>query len=387
MPIFHAMSFRRTKHGLIEGLKSVFGEVFLSIPYAEQCKHGSEWNTLKELENQTPSFTAYNSAGENYGGVWDSTKERTSASPSVETSKFLFLNVWVPQQYKKYPKALPVIIAIFDNRGSCCKSVEIDNALITAFMLQSVIVTFTYRRELIVNIGNRPESFKMKHKVMNERLVMKWAFENISRFDGNSCNITLLSANSETRNLFAHLHEPKSRVLFEKVVMIEDVPPENLEVAAAEAKTTEYSRTLLQGREGMDGYRLLEKTIFLLSTWNCETDFDSCLVRKLQKLATSDLTYQMFGRYPDIFIQFLGKPKQKCNLQVGKPSITEIPETNSLLSMIFGDKDLHFTINTIPREIDLIKNFVHDGVPHHNDQKVRRLEPTPSVILSVFAIS
>ena len=351
------MPWRRTKQGLVDGLKTVFGETFLSIPYARQSEKGSEWAELVELERSTPVFTEYQHGKEKYAGFWDATRQQDPGLTSGKSDRFVFLDICVPAKLKQYPNGLPVIIGFF-NDGKCYSGDEIQNASIAAFWLQSVVITFNYRKELLrTDLYVASESCRMEQKIRNARVVLKWVHENIDNFDGNVCNINLLGCDSKAENVLRLIDEPSIRVFFEKIVLIQDSAAETEDsieteqllyptsVVGGENETLSSQKFMPFNYKGRNC--LLEKPIFVLTNKPLNIFLETCLGRLIQMLVFSDTTFRMFGTLPEVFVGFLEnanssllRKKADALLSCGTQHL------KFFIDLFFGAKGLFCSINT-----------------------------------------
>jgi len=229
--IFAQNPIINTDKGAIEGsiLDSVYQ--FLGVPYAaapvgelrwKPTQEHSQWSEIlptKKYPNCCPQ-KVFEQAGSD------------SLPKLIGNEDCLFLNIWTPNLNAE----LPVMVFIHgggNQQGSTDQmsvGAEIYNGKNLSKRGNVVVVTIQYRLGVLgflVHPGlerESPKSIAGNYAVMDQIFALKWIKKNISKFGGDTNNVTIFGESAGGLNIINLMISPLAKGLFHKAIIQSGVP-------------------------------------------------------------------------------------------------------------------------------------------------------------------
>ncbi len=210
---------RKTKYGLIKGKEDKYCEVYYNIPFAKP--------PLGELMFKHPIEP------DKYEGILDCTKG--GVNPFQHYGKFgipnqsldcLYAYIFIPKGVKG---PLPVMFWIYGGAysnggvGIFNENNELyyDMSLFAA-ETKTVVVTFNYRINIFgfSNLSLLGDKFDFNNGVMDQLLALRFTKENISNFEGDPNNITIMGQSAGAASVLTLMSMEETNGLYNKAIMM-----------------------------------------------------------------------------------------------------------------------------------------------------------------------
>ncbi|MCK5090211.1 MAG: carboxylesterase family protein, partial [Hyphomicrobiaceae bacterium] len=148
----------------------------------------------------------------------------------------LSLNIWTPVSLRQIGSSEPVPVMVFIYGGSFREGTA-SNPLYEARHLAAtggvVVVTINYRVGVLGFLSGI-DGLKGNYGLMDQRLALKWAHDNIAEFGGDPDRITLFGESAGAMSVGLHLISPESQPLFSAAIMESNpygIPYKSLDVS------------------------------------------------------------------------------------------------------------------------------------------------------------
>ncbi|XP_072264154.1 cholinesterase [Pyxicephalus adspersus] len=215
-----------TKYGKIRGIQiPVFSKTitaFLGIPYGEPPIGALRFKRPEPVNPWT--------------GVWNATKYGNSCyqyvdqtfpgfsgaemwNPNTELSEdCLYLNIWIPSPK---PRNASVMVWIYGGGFQTgTASLDVYDGKLLARNERVIVVSFNYRVSafgFLAFPGNSEAPGNVG--LFDQRLALKWVYENIAAFGGNPKSITIFGESAGGVSVSYHMISPKSHPYFTRAIM------------------------------------------------------------------------------------------------------------------------------------------------------------------------
>ncbi|XP_040205233.1 cholinesterase [Rana temporaria] len=215
-----------TKDGKVRGYQiPVFSKTitaFLGIPYAEPPVGALRFKRPEPIKSWTTVWNATNYGNSCYQYVDQAFPGFSGAemwNPNTELSEdCLYLNIWIPSPK---PRNASVMVWIYGGGFETgTSSLDIYDGKFLARNERVIVVSFNYRVGALGFMafpGNSEAPGNVG--LFDQRLALKWVYENIAAFGGNPKSITLFGESAGAGSVSYHLLSPKSHPYFTRAIM------------------------------------------------------------------------------------------------------------------------------------------------------------------------
>ncbi|XP_018563117.1 venom carboxylesterase-6-like [Anoplophora glabripennis] len=123
----------------------------------------------------------------------------------------LYLNVYIPEDSVKNPKALDVIVSI---HGGAFMGGSGHWDLNTFLEKEVVLVSFNYRLGILGFLSTEDDVIPGNNGMKDQVLALKWVRDNIASFGGNPDSVTIVGLSAGAGSVHLHYFSPLSEGLF-----------------------------------------------------------------------------------------------------------------------------------------------------------------------------
>ncbi|XP_023311616.1 venom carboxylesterase-6 isoform X1 [Anoplophora glabripennis] len=123
----------------------------------------------------------------------------------------LYLNVYIPEDSVKNPKALDVIVSI---HGGAFMAGSGSSDLNTFLEKDVVLVSFNYRVGILGFLSTEDDVIPGNNGLKDQVLALKWVRDNIASFGGNPDSVTIVGLSAGAASVHLHYFSPLSKGLF-----------------------------------------------------------------------------------------------------------------------------------------------------------------------------
>ncbi|XP_018562928.1 venom carboxylesterase-6 isoform X2 [Anoplophora glabripennis] len=123
----------------------------------------------------------------------------------------LYLNVYIPEDSVKNPKALDVIVSI---HGGAFMAGSGSSDLNTFLEKDVVLVSFNYRVGILGFLSTEDDVIPGNNGLKDQVLALKWVRDNIASFGGNPDSVTIVGLSAGGASVHLHYFSPLSKGLF-----------------------------------------------------------------------------------------------------------------------------------------------------------------------------
>ena len=211
-----------TKYGKVEGLVTSLGRSFRSIPYAappvgdlrfSAPKEPSPWNDTLQATEDPPGCPQECIMGGRF-------------CPLNTTEDCLYLNVFTPLN----PNNESLVVMIFIHGGGFIQGYGggwMYNGTNMAYNNDVIVVTINYRLGILGSLYDPDYNLTGNFAYLDQKLAVKWVYNNIEAFGGNKSRITLFGESAGGSSMACHIMdrtnvENPDSVLFQRVIMESD---------------------------------------------------------------------------------------------------------------------------------------------------------------------
>ncbi|KAL5022719.1 hypothetical protein ScPMuIL_001874 [Solemya velum] len=214
-----------TNYGDVLGYRTDKSQVFKGIPYASPPVGQLRW---KNPEDPTPwSPNVYNAQKLKPGCPQKECNQTQPpmVCPNQTSEDCLFLNVWTPLSSNASSR-LPVMLYIHGGNfiHMSASSILYDGEMFVK-KGQVVLVTINYRLGALgfLYTGGGEQSATGNYGIFDQRLAMKWVYENIANFGGDPTKVTLFGQSAGAQSTMLHLMLDHSETYF-RAAILESMP-------------------------------------------------------------------------------------------------------------------------------------------------------------------
>ncbi|TJY60000.1 carboxylesterase/lipase family protein [Sinimarinibacterium sp. CAU 1509] len=214
-----------TRSGDIQGHASGAVTRYLGIPFAAPPTGALRWHPPQLPTPWTGVRVAdhYGSACAQIGGYFASNDEQTFDKPYGDED-CLYLNVWAPTNAAK-PR--PVLIYIHGGSGIYgTASLPLYEATRLAEGLNAVVVSLNYRLGVLGNdpLARLHGDDAPSLALLDQLQALRWVKDNISGFDGDPSNVTVMGYSAGAVSIWAMLTSAEASGLFQKAMILSGIP-------------------------------------------------------------------------------------------------------------------------------------------------------------------
>ncbi len=207
---------------------------FLGIPFAQSTAGDNRWAPPKPIANWSAELRSDIHKATRFG---PSCPQKLRPGIHLELSEdCLSLNIWTPVSLRQIGNSEPVPVMVFIYGGSFREGTA-SNPLYEARHLAAtggvVVVTINYRVGVLGFLSGI-DGLKGNYGLMDQRLALKWAHDNIAEFGGDPDRITLFGESAGAMSVGLHLISPESQPLFSAAIMESNpygIPYKSLDVS------------------------------------------------------------------------------------------------------------------------------------------------------------
>jgi len=230
-PVYNV--FASTAHGRIQGTTYqvraqsnlpyyYYISAFLGIPYAQSPTGENRFQLPREPEiRQKPLYdsTYYRSTCyQDYKGEYLIRQHIPNFPHGNFSEDCLFLNIFTPNRTDRVDSKYPVMIFIHGG-GFSGGSSQLYNGFVLA-QRGIVVVTINYRLGPLGFLSTESKSASGNFGLHDQRMAMKFVYENIDNFNGDRTNITLVGHEAGAASVGMHILSEASRKYFNKAVFM-----------------------------------------------------------------------------------------------------------------------------------------------------------------------
>ncbi|XP_023310995.1 venom carboxylesterase-6-like isoform X3 [Anoplophora glabripennis] len=124
----------------------------------------------------------------------------------------LYINVYIPEDSVKNPKALDVIVSIHGGGFMSGSGTEFD----TFLDKEAVLVSFNYRLGILGFLSTEDHVIPGNNGMKDQVLALEWVRDNIASFGGNPHSVTIVGLSAGGASVHLHYFSPLSKGLFIK---------------------------------------------------------------------------------------------------------------------------------------------------------------------------
>ncbi|XP_018562424.1 venom carboxylesterase-6-like [Anoplophora glabripennis] len=125
----------------------------------------------------------------------------------------LYINVYIPEDSVKNPKALDVIVSI---HGGAFMGGSGHSDLNTFLNREVVLVSFNYRLGILGFLSTEDDVIPGNNGMKDQVLALKWVRDNIASFGGNPHSVTIVGMSAGAGSVHLHYFSPLSKGLFNR---------------------------------------------------------------------------------------------------------------------------------------------------------------------------
>ncbi|XP_023311000.1 venom carboxylesterase-6-like [Anoplophora glabripennis] len=122
----------------------------------------------------------------------------------------LYINVYIPEDSVKNPKALDVIVSIHGGAFMVGSGTEFD----TFLDKEAVLVSLNYRVGILGFLSTEDDVIPGNNGMKDQVLALKWVRDNIASFGGNPHSVTIVGLSAGGASVHLHYFSPLSKGLF-----------------------------------------------------------------------------------------------------------------------------------------------------------------------------
>lgn len=226
--VFWAVSFNgvhaaeepqvETTTGIIRGVSTEYGAMYLGIPYAEPPIGELRWQPPQPIE--LPEV--YNAAEFGCSCPQPESTLGLSGIPSANED-CLFLNVYVPEKNIRLFRKKPVMVWIHGGSNMFGAGHAYDPTRLVERGV--IVVTMNYRLGALGFLAHpalsaaSADGVSGNYGIMDQRLALEWVQDNIAAFDGDPKNVTLFGQSAGAVSILVHMASPGSENLFHRAII------------------------------------------------------------------------------------------------------------------------------------------------------------------------
>jgi carboxylesterase type B len=207
---------------------------FLGIPFAQSTAGDNRWAPPKPIVQWSAELRSDIHKATRFGPACP---QKLRPGIHLELSEdCLSLNIWTPVPLDKIASSEPVPVMVFIYGGSFREGTT-SNPLYEARHLAAaggvIVVTINYRVGVLGFLSGI-DGLKGNYGLMDQRLALKWAHDNIAEFGGDPDRITLFGESAGAMSVGLHLISPESQPLFSAAIMESNpygIPYKSLDVS------------------------------------------------------------------------------------------------------------------------------------------------------------
>lgn len=213
-----------TTHGAIEGLtENVYGEtvdIYLGIPFAKPPvgdlrfrlpQSAEEWIGIKETKTQPNTCIQLSDT------LFEGFEGSEMWNPNTEVSEdCLYLNIWAPRRNDS--QTMIWIYGGAFTSGSI--TLDVYDGLYLAAKNRLIVASMQYRLSTMGFLFLGTDEAPGNMGLFDQRLAMKWIYENIERFGGHKDKITLFGESAGAGSVSHHLFSKSSWSFFNRAILL-----------------------------------------------------------------------------------------------------------------------------------------------------------------------
>lgn len=214
-----------TIYGEIEGITDtiddVIVDIYLGVPFASPPlgdlrfrapQQADEWTGVKETKTQPNSCMQLpDTAFGRFEGV-----EMWNANTAVNED-CLYLNLWVARTNVSMPTLVWIYGGSF-TYGSI--SLDVYDGRYLAAKQGVIVASMQYRMGVMGFLYSGTDDAPGNMGLLDQQLAVKWIYDNIERFGGDSSKITLIGESAGAVSISHHLLAPSSWPYFNNAIML-----------------------------------------------------------------------------------------------------------------------------------------------------------------------
>lgn len=214
-----------TTYGEIEGISETIDgvtvDIYLGVPFASPPvgdlrfrapQSADEWTGVKETKTLPNSCMQLpDTAFERFEGV-----EMWNANTEVNED-CLYLNVWVPRTNVSMPTMVWIYGGSF-TYGSI--TLDVYDGRYLAAKQGVIVASMQYRMGVMGFLFSGTDDAPGNMGLLDQQLAIKWIYDNIESFGGESSKITLFGESAGAASISHHLLAPSSWPYFNNAIML-----------------------------------------------------------------------------------------------------------------------------------------------------------------------